>query len=215
MSRALLVCGLLFAGLASPGDALAQGGQEPEERAVTLAVNDSTGALSVRIGDILGDRGLREALHSGLPLRILFEVELWQDRFFDSQRGADEWRATVLYEPLDRTYQIETTESAVPVVATSLAEAGRVLGRAFTVSVRPEDEGRYYYDGQLVVETLSLSDLEELQRWLRGDLGPAATGERSGEDAMGSGVRRIVVRMLGLPARRFRVRTPTFEIGGG
>jgi len=49
----------------------------PEERAVTLAVDDSTGALSVRVGDILSDGGLRDALHSGLPLRILFEVELW------------------------------------------------------------------------------------------------------------------------------------------
>jgi len=214
VSRVLLVCWVLVAGFAAPAGALVQSGQEQEERAVTLAVDDSAGALSVRVGDILTDGGLRDALHSGLPLRILFEVELWQDRFFDSQRGAEEWRATVLYEPLDRTYQIETTESAQPIVATSLAEAGRVLSRVFTVSLRPAEEGRYYYDGQLVVETLSLSDLEELQRWLRGDLGPAATGERSGEDAMGSGVRRIVVRMLGLPARRFKVRTPTFEIGG-
>lgn len=212
MSRVGLACWILVVGLVvCPGGVSAQGG---DDRAVALSVDDSTGVLSVRIGDILRDRGLTDALHSGLPLRILFEVELWQDRFFDSQRGADEWRATILYEPLDRTYQIETTESATPIVATSLSEAGRVLSRAFTVSVRPRGEGSYYYDGQLVVETLSLSDLEELQRWLRGNLGPAATGEGTGEDAMGSGVRRIVVRMLGLPARRFNVRTPTFEIGG-
>lgn len=213
MSRVALVCWFLVAGFAPPAGALVQADQDRDDRAVSLSVDDSTGALSVRIGDILRDGGLRDALHSGLPLRILFEVELWKDRFFDSQRGADEWRATVLYEPLDRTYQIETTESTGPIVATSIAEAGRVLSRTFTVSLRPEEEGSYYYDGQLVVETLSLSDLEELQRWLRGDLGPAATGEGSGEDAMGSGVRRIVVRMLGLPARRFKVRTPTFDIG--
>lgn len=213
MSRVLLVCWILVAGFAAPAGALVQSG-DAGEGAVTLAVDDSTGALSVRIGDILSDGGLRDALHSGLPLRILLEVELWKDRFFDSQRGSAEWRATVLYEPLDRTYQIETSGSAEPIVATSLAEAGRVLSRVFTVSLRPTEEGRYYYDGQLVVETLSLSDLEELQRWLRGDLGPAATGEGRGEDAMGSGMRRIVVRMLGLPARRFQVRTPSFEIGG-
>jgi hypothetical protein len=82
----------------------------------------------------------------------------------------------------------------------------------FELPLAPEEAGRFYYLGEVRVETLSLSDLEELQTWLRGDLAPAVSGEGRVEDAVGSGVRRMLVRMLGLPARRLRVRSPAFEI---
>lgn len=189
--------------------------QEDEEGdPVLLEVDPATGALRVRLGPVLNDGGLRRALQSGLPLRVHLDVELWKDRFFDSQEGRAEWRATVVYEPLGETYRVETSaDSAVRVVA-SLDDAGRVLRRRFELPLRPPDEGKYYYQGVLEVETLSLSDLEELQRWLRGDLGPAVSGRDPVENAVEKGMRRLVVRMLGLPARRYRIRTEVFRFGG-
>jgi hypothetical protein len=65
------------------------------------------------------------------------------------------------------------------------------------------------------METLSLSDLEELQRWLQGDLAPAVVGEERVGSALARGVRRLLVRMLGLPAKRFQLRSPVFEVGAG
>ena len=80
------------------------------------------------------------------------------------------------------------------------------------MTVEPTRPGRYYYLGKVEVETLSLSDLEELQRWLRGDLAPAVAGDEEIGSAVGRGVGRVFVRILGLHARRFKVRTPKFEI---
>ncbi len=140
-------------------------------------------------------------------------AELWKDGFFDSQKGRAEWRATVLYDPLEQRYSVATAAGAIELSVDSIAAVRDALQRAFSLPLRPREEGRYYYLGEVQVETLSLTDLEELQRWLHGDLAPAVKGDQSMESAVGRGMRRMLVRMLGLPARRFKVRTPTFEVG--
>ena len=179
---------------------------------IHLSVGREDGSVEMRVGDLLSDGGLTRALHSGLPLRIRVVAELWKDGFFDSQRGRAEWRATVVYDPLEERYRVITPDVDSATVVESLAQVEGLLQERFRPPLRPQEGGRFYYLGEVQVETLSLSDLEELQQWLRGDLAPAVAGEGRMEDAVGSGVRRMLVRMLGLPARRFRVRSPTFEI---
>ncbi len=186
-------------------------GQDPAP--LSLAVAPSTGKLSISIGNLLEEGGLTHALHSGLPLRIEIVTELWKDGFFDSQKGRADWRASVVYDPLEQRYRVTTGVGGTTEVSVdSLGAVRAVLQEAFSVPLEPRENGRFYYLGQVVVETLSLSDLEELQRWLRGDLAPAVAGEDKVGNAVGRGVRRMLVRMLGLPARRFQVRTKTFEI---
>ncbi|HEU0051954.1 MAG TPA: hypothetical protein VFQ39_02210, partial [Longimicrobium sp.] len=77
--------------------------------------------------------------------------------------------------------------------------------------MRPERAGRYYYLARLEVETLSLSDLEELRRWLRGEARPAVAGEKPVGRAVERGLKRFFVRLLGLPARRYEARTHVFN----
>jgi len=78
--------------------------------------------------------------------------------------------------------------------------------------LRPAGTGRFYYLARLRIETLSLSDLEELRRWLQGELGPAVGGD---DDVVGSaigrGIRRLFVRALALPAIQFEARTARFD----
>jgi hypothetical protein len=155
------------------------------------------------------------ALHSGLPVRVRVVTELWRDRLFDSEESRAEWRATVVYEPLERTYRVQTSSGdGMERIVPSLAEAGALLSRKVTLPLRPQRQGRYYYIANLEAETLSLSDLEELARWLKGDLAPAVAGGERMEGALGRGVNRLLVRVLGMPAKRVRVRTPSFEMGG-
>jgi hypothetical protein len=78
-------------------------------------------------------------------------------------------------------------------------------------SLRPNARSRsYYYLATLEIETLSLSDLQELQHWLRGEAQPAIQGRRPVGRAVGRGVQRALVRMVGLPSRRYEARSPTF-----
>ena len=93
-----------------------------------------------------------------------------------------------------------------------MEEARRTLHLTLDIPIIPSEEGRYYYEADVEMETLSLSDFEELQRWLQGELAPAVARDEDVQGAMARGVRRFLVRMLGLPARRFQVRSPTFEV---
>ncbi len=181
------------------------GQDEPEAR-----VDPATGALTLELTPLLDDGGLRRALHSGLPIRVEVSVELWRDGFFDQQESGGTWGASIIHDAVTESYEFQVAGEE-PISLPSMARVAEALQAGFRSTVRPTREGRYYYLAEVEMQTLSLSDLEELQRWLQGDLGPAVQGERSPESAVGRGLRRIMVRALRLPARRERLRTATFE----
>jgi hypothetical protein len=71
---------------------------------------------------------------------------------------------------------------------------------------------RQYYIGVLDVETMSLTDLDEVERWLRGQLQPAVRGNGNPGTALGRGIRRIFVRLLGAERRNLQARSRTFIV---
>lgn len=197
--------------------AAALAAQTPQQpvRPLHLEVDPSTYALSFRLGASLADPRLDQVLSSGLPLRLTVRAELWRDRFIDGLAGQESWRAVLVYEPLEGRYHLRISSSpAAERSFRSLEEARAALQQPVRLHLRPERAGRYYYLATLEVETLSLSDIEELRRWLRGELGPAVSGEREPESALATGLQRLLIRVLGLPNRRFEVRTPAFEVRG-
>ena len=183
------------------------GGQEQDP--LRFVIVPETGEAVVEIGDLLSDPELAEALQTGLPLRIRLGIQLWKDGFFDDQKGQYEWRASIVFDPLTRRYRVQTSErTGAEVEVNTLEEARAALQLTLSVPLRPRESGRYYYAATVEMETLSLSDLEELQRWLQGQLAPAVAGDQDVEGALATGVRRLVVRMLGLPAKRLNFRSP-------
>jgi len=167
----------------------------------------------VGIVDLFSDPSLVEAVLSGLPLRIRLRVQLWKHGFFDNQKDQYDWRASVLFDPPTRRYRVQTNERAgAEVEVNTLEEAQNALQLTLNIPLRPGEPGRYYYIAAVELETLSLSDLEELQRWLQGDLAPVVAGEGEVEGALAKGVKRVLVRMLGLPAKRSRVQSPSCRV---
>lgn len=184
-----------------------------EEAPLGFQILPETGGAVLEIHDLFPSSPLLEAVHSGLPLRIQILVQLWEDGFFDHQRGEFEWRATVLYDPLTHRYRIQSSgRTGAEIEVNDLEEARAFLQQTLDIPLHPSRPGRYYYIAGVEMETLSLSDLEELQRWLHGELGPAVAGEGDVEGALARGFRRVLVRMLGLPAKRFQVRSRSFRI---
>ena len=178
-----------------------------------LEMRLSDGGVDVHLGDLLADGGLARSLDAGLPLRFHLVTELWRDGWIDSQVGRHEWRATVRFDPIGRIYTVETGEEILLYAGTA-ADASDLLSSAVIVPLRPSDRARYYYLARLEVETLSLSDLDELRRWLRGEFAPAIGQESDVGGAFGRGLRRLLVRVLGLPAQRLQARTPAFDWEG-
>ena len=187
------------------------GAQEPEP--LRFDILPETCEAMVRIVDLFSDPSLVEAVLSGLPLRIRLRVQLWKHGFFDNQKDQYDWRASILFDPLTRRYRVQTNERAGnEVEVNTLEEAQNALQLTLNIPLRPAESGRYYYIAAVELETLSLSDLEELQRWLQGNLAPVVAGEEEVEGALAKGVRRVLVRMLGLPAKRFQAQSPSCRV---
>lgn len=183
---------------------------QDEDEAFLFSVDAVDGSPIMRVGTLFEDDELTQALHSGLPLRVQVQLELWKDGFFDRQRGRADWRASILYDPLARRYRIQTGDvGSAEIRVDSLAFVGTRLEESFRPDLAPAERGRFYYRGQVDVQTLSLSDLDDLERWLQGDVDRSDDAREV--TAIGRGLRRLFVSILSLPSRRFKIRTPTFE----
>lgn len=186
---------------------------------VTLAGDSgSTGARApvVRSENLLvGDSRWLAALRSGLPLRLHYRVEVWRSRegWFDIFTRQAEWNVLVRHEPLLDQFTMLTFAGARRQERryATLDALGAALGFAYQINVQPVDEGRYYYTASLQVATLSDSDLDELERFLAGDLGRSEGGDNLG-DALGRGATRFLLRLAGLPSLRLEARSESFTV---
>jgi hypothetical protein len=193
---------------------LASGAAAQQPRPVSVAHAGPAGGWRavVSIEGVLADPVLLDALEGGLPLRFHFRAELWRKAEpFDQLEGAHEAHRALLRSGLGEGYVLEDGRLRRNVAGLDAAEAA--LRAAFAPPLRPQAPGRYYYLVTLNVQTLSSSDLEELRHWLRGEAAPAVAGRLPPGRAVERGVRRLFVRLLGLPARRYEARTGIFQVG--
>jgi hypothetical protein len=185
-----------------------------QERPLTIIADAENGFRPiVRVGDVLGG-DLERAAVSGLPIRVRVRVELWKDRLFDQLVDTLSWSTVIVYEPIGEQYFVRS----IPATRGSrrfdtFIAARQTVESEYLLSMRPRDTGRFYYTASVQIETLSVSDIEELERWLQGELQPAVSGQRSVPGALGQGAKRLMLRLLDLPARRFDARTERFRTG--
>jgi hypothetical protein len=167
----------------------------------------------VRLGPVLADDDLRGAAVGGLPIRLRVRTELWRDGLFDDLAGAATWTAVLVYEPLGRRFFMRPLGTTGPARSFDSYEAARsAIEGELPIRLGPRREGRYYYTSTLEIETLSVSDLQELQRWLQGELQPAVEGDHSIPGAIGQGAKRLLIRVLGVPTRRAEARSEQFRV---
>jgi hypothetical protein len=170
----------------------------------------------LRSDNLLGDDRWLNTLRSGLPVRLHYRVEIWRSRegWFDRFERQTEWDVVLRHEPLLDQYTLLTvTGSRVQERRYATLDAlNAALGFAYQVNVRPAQRGEYYYAASLEVSTLSDSDLDELERFLEGDLGGVAQGREGIGDALGRGATRLLLRLAGLPRLRLEGRTETFRV---
>jgi hypothetical protein len=169
----------------------------------------------VRVAGVLDRHELRDLLEHNFPLRLRFRVELWSaGGWFDDVRGRSEWELVIRRDPLDRSYQVVRL---VGEQATLIGDFGRRIDaveaaeRPYRVPLLPRTGARQYYTATVEIEAMSLSDLDEVERWLRGELRPAVRGQRNPGTALGRGLRTLAVRLLGSESAEYRGRTTTFR----
>lgn len=187
---------------------------------VTLAQDSApNGARApiVRSENLIGSNSRwLSALRSGLPVRLHYRVEVWRSRegWFDTFGRQAEWDVLVRHEPLLDQYTLLTLVGPGRQERryATLDALGAALAFAYQVNVRPNEQGRYYYAASLQVSTLSDSDLDELERFLAGDLGRGGRGGDNLGDALGRGATRFLLRLAGLPSLRLEARSEPFGV---
>lgn len=173
----------------------------------------------VRAVRTLSDARLRDLLRNGFPARLHWRIEVWSTRgWFDDLKGAVEWDVIVRYEPLERRYEIVHIDAEGNPTALgrteSFAEVEAIIERPYRPPIVPPNRrDRVYYNVKLDVEMLSVNDLDEVERWLRGELRPAVRGQRNPGTAVTRGVRTVVARLLGAEKRHYEERSGAFDVG--
>ena len=141
---------------------------------------------------------------------------------FDDLESTQQWEVLVRYEPYNQQYSVarlqgrkessDRKETEILSGLLTLEAAESVLDEPFPVALRPDRKGaQYYYNVILDVETLSVSDLDELQRWLNGELQPAVRGKRAPLSALRRGFGTLLSRVLGGEKRHYEARSGPFR----
>lgn len=165
---------------------------------------------------LVTDGAMLDLLRNGFPARLHYRMERWSTRgWFDDIAAEAEWDVVVRYDALGKVFQVyRVAEKRTFLLGTfpTVQEAEAALDLPFPAPIGLPRRGRQsYYTLTLNIETLSLTELDEVERWLRGELKPAVRGKKNPGTAVGRGVRTVVVRLLGGEKRRYEARSGTFR----
>lgn len=203
---------LTFTIAAAPALAVAQEPQlevllpAPAARAVESPFTRTSGLLRAPMGELL---------RSGFPARIRYKIERWEvGSWADGLKATREWNVIVRYDQMASVFKVVRVfrETATALgESPTIAGADSIVARLTRTPMPPPRRGeRSYYILSIELEMLSLTDLDELENWLRGEFRPAVRGERNPGTALTRGIRTLVVRLLGGEKRRYEARSATF-----
>jgi hypothetical protein len=229
--RRAVVAAVLVAAMAAPGAAQAsrrdgfvpapgqesQSGRARVEVSLPSSTTLSTEGPLVRAAQVLADGELHDLIRNGFPAQLHYRVELWSNgRWLDDYEGKAEWDVIVRYDPLGKSFRVVRIigENVEPVGEfVQYADAVAAVERPYRAPIAPPPSRRaHYYNVVLDVVVLSLGDLDELDRWLRGELRPAVRGRRNPATAVTRGVGTLMVRLLGGEKRRYVKRSENFRV---
>jgi hypothetical protein len=191
-----------------------------QENGVRLAVTVAPATATkegpwITSANLLADSKTRELLRNGFPARIHYRLELWEKGGFggDDRAGLTEWDVLVAYDPTSQLFNVYRRTVANQVNEnfggfTTLSAAEAQFGRPYRAAIHPERSGRFYYNLSVDVQTLTVSDLDALEQWLRGSSAPRRSNVFRG---IWSGLGTLVSRILGGDKRKYEQRSDVFD----
>lgn len=167
----------------------------------------------VQATGLLADGKFVGLMRSGFPLRLHYRLELWRARsgWFDQYASEASWDAVARHDPLADDFVLIRTGGSVARYGTP-EDLERALEIPFRVNLKAKGSGSYYFLCRLEVTTLNDTDLEELTRWLKGDVSPAVSGGGNVGGALARGAQRLLVRIAGLPRLALEARSEPFSV---
>lgn len=175
---------------------------------VELRPNGDVPAVAVQVVQLLSDARFLQAMRSGFPLYVEYEVELRNSRsnWFDPVVDRHYLEYVVLYDPVRDTFAWEDGNASeeIPDEAT----LRRKLETVYVVGLIPDDNGTFYYEATVNARTLSDEDVDEVFDWLKGDSDTAAVQRRG---VLTRTARRLLVQMAPLPRLKISGKSQRFR----
>lgn len=168
----------------------------------------------VAVRNVLTEKDYDELLRNGFPVRMHVRAEIWTvGRYFDDMNGRAEWDVIVQYNVVEKSYEVaRLVGSRVTSLGSYVhfADARAATELAYLPGLPTPRRGKKgYVLVQAELQALEVSDLDEIERWLRGEARPAVRGKRSPASALTRGVRTLASRILGAEVRQLEARSAT------
>ncbi len=181
-------------------------------QAPALTVTLQSEIPRIQTTGLLTDGKFAGLMRSGFPLRLHYRLELWRSRsgWFDQFVSEASWDAVARHDPLADDFVLIRTGGSLTRYSTP-DELEHALEIPYKVNLRARSAGKFYFLCRLGVTTLNDTDLEELTRWLKGDVSPAVSGDGNLGSALARGAQRLLVRIAGLPRLTLEARSETLS----
>jgi len=177
-----------------------------------------TASATAAVTGVLSDKAFDKLMRSGFPVRVHVKAELWRTRTLLDQIVAEtEWDFYIRFDTFDAVYEVVRIvgDSITPLGGPfeKLSDAQHAAEVPFALRLPTPPPGREsYINVQADVQTIEMSDLDELLGWLRGEAQPAVQGRKNPTTVIGSALRSIGSRLLGAEVRHLEGRTRSFRM---
>ena len=192
----------------------------PDRPSVTVSLgapDEQTGARKpiIYLRHLAADPRWAQALDNSLPIVLHNRLEVWRSRdgWIDELLFGTEWQVYVTKEPLADEYDVTVVTGNRPQRPRRFVQrdsAIAYLELPNLVEVEPNRAGRFYYVLTTRITALSDADMDQLERFLAGDPDLDVSG-RSGT-VVGRGIRRLLLRIAGLPSEVLTARSEQFTV---
>lgn len=155
------------------------------------------------------------ALESGLPATFLLGWKVWQERsgWWDRQVGGGERRYRIFFDVLEEHYDLFDHTGRRTATCESLDEVEDLLCGEQTLDLptpsRLTPRQRYYIEVEIILESLDVEEIRDLEGWLGGD--PDAADTDGALSSLSDDAMEFLKSFVGLGGRSVKGRSPLFR----
>lgn len=186
------------------------------------AVEFEGGKISTKllVGDSLSAE-LMGYIKKGVPVSFEYKMELWESRagWLDKHLDNDEVIHNIRYDTWENEYTIYSRRSDLTIEShlDGDREAMDLVKSSGRLKMTPEDTvGQFYITGKLTIKTMSLTNLREVESWLKGEISGAKKPDiKDAPDKFGEFIFNTALKISGLRNVSEEIRSPFFVIKDG
>jgi hypothetical protein len=186
----------------------------------SIEYDENTITARLLISDSLPE-DLTGYIKKGVPVSFEYEIDIWESRagWLDRHIVKEMVVHKLRYDTWEKDYEIITLRPEITVEnhLDEYREVSDLVKSSGRLEMGMDDTtGRYYMTGKLIIKTMSLSNLKEVESWLKGEISGAKKPEiKDAPDKFGEFLFNTALKITGLKNISEEARTPFFTIENG